>query len=143
MMRMSLLLLVLSLAGCKLIDQTTFATRVEPPSQAQVASLPPPRERVPLLVIRYTTPNPDYADSLRAGVGIAEQRRPGTAYDVVAVVPARADPAQLAQELGLGRRDAASVMRAMVGLGVADTRIDLGASTQAGLPVREVRVYLR
>ena len=137
------LALLATLAGCKLIDQTTFAPAPVQPSEARIASLRPVQERPALLSIRYSTPDPAYGQALRTAVTAAEQRRPGTAYDVVALVPAAADPALLAQELGKARQDAAGVMQAMMALGVPDTRISLGARTDPALKVREVRVYVR
>ena len=137
------LLFVLALAGCRLIDQTTFGAAPEAPEPAQIAALPPVQNRIALLSIRYATPDPNYADALRTAVGIAEERRPGTQYDVVAVVPVERDPALAARDLGQGRQDAATVMRAMMALGVPDTRIALGARTDPESTVREVRVYVR
>ncbi len=138
-----LLLLPMMLGSCKLIDQTTFAPAPEMPASSRLAALPPVQNRVALLTIRYSTPAPDYRDALRTAVGIAEERRPGTAYDVVAVVPTAQDPAQLNRELAQARQNAAGVMRSIMVLGVADTRIGLGARTEPGLATREVRVYLR
>ncbi len=138
-----LLLLPITLGGCKLIDQTTFGPAPEVPAPSRLAALPPVQDRVALLTIRYSTPSPDYRDALRTAVGIAEERRPGTAYDVVAVVPAPQDPAQVNRELAQARQNAAAVMRSIMALGVADTRIGLAARTQPGLATREVRVYVR
>lgn len=140
---LSLLPLALVLAGCKLIDQTTFAPDLQVPGAAELAALPPVAGRVPLLAIRYTTPDPDYAEPLRSAVAAVERRRPGSFFDVVAVIPAIADPARFSRALAQGSQDAASVMRAMLTLGVPETRIRLGAAIEAATAVREVRVYIR
>jgi hypothetical protein len=138
-----LLLAGLALAGCKLIDQTTFAPQAETPAPAQLAALPPVAGRPALLSIRYSTPNPQYGDALRTAVAAAEERRPGAQYDVVAVVPVPKDPALQLRDLNQGRQDATRVMQAMMALGVPDTRIALGARTDPSITVREVRVYVR
>jgi hypothetical protein len=140
---LSLVLAGLALAGCKLIDQTTFAPQAEMPEPAQLAALPPVGERPALLSIRYSTPNPQYGEALRTAVAAAEERRPGSIYDVVAVVPVPKDPALQLRDLDQGRQDATRVMQAMMALGVPDTRIALGARTDPSITVREVRVYVR
>lgn len=142
-LRLGPLALALVLAGCKLIDQTTFAPDLQVSGAAELAALPPVAGRVPLLAIRYTRPDPDYAEPLRSAVAAAEQRRPGSSFDVVAVIPALADPARFSRALAQGSQDAASVMRAMLALGVPETRIRLGAATEPATGVREVRVYIR
>ncbi len=133
----------MTLAGCKLIDQTTFAPAAETPSAADIAALPPIESRAALLTIRYATAAPDYAASLREAVRLAEARRPGTVYDVVAVVPVSQDPALVDRNLAQTRADAAGVMRSMMALGIPDSRIRLGARTDPAITVREIRVYVR
>lgn len=137
------LLAVIALAGCKLIDQTTFGAAPEAPEAARIAELAPVQNRVALLSIRYATPDPNFTGPLRVAVSAAEQRRPGTLYDVVAIVPAERDPVLLMRDLNQGRQDAANVMRGIMTLGVPDTRIALGARTDPAAKVREVRVYVR
>src|SRR5271157_60629 len=74
------------LAGCSLVDQTTFApSPEEKPSVAPVAQADP---RTPLLTIGYDTPAPDYQDLLAYAVRTAETRAPGVQYDVIAMLPA-------------------------------------------------------
>jgi hypothetical protein len=126
------------LAGCKLIDQTTFAPDPEPATAAVAATpaaAPRPASRAPLVAIRYDTRNPDFRDLLAYAIRAAEQRRPGGDYDVVA--------AATAKDAGQASRDAATVMTAMKELGVAEARIYLGARLDPALTVREVRIYLR
>ena len=124
------------LAGCKLIDQTTFAPDPEPAAAvATSAAAPRPANRAPLVAIRYDTGNPDFRDLLAYAIRAAEQRRPGGEYDVVA--------AATAKDAGQASRDAATIMVAMKELGVAEARIYLGARLDPALTVREVRIYLR
>ncbi len=141
--RIPIIAAALLLAGCKLIDQTTFAPKAAEPSPTELAALPPVTGLPPLLTIRYGTPNPSYQEQLRIAVRAAEQRRPGALYDVVAVVPAAPDPALRRRELDQTRPNAVAVMRSMIQLGVPDTRIGLGARTDPAATVREVRVYVR
>jgi hypothetical protein len=125
----------LLLAGCKLIDQTTFAPSPDekPAAAAEAPKIDP---RPALVTIGYATPNPDYKDVLRYAVREAETRAPGVQYDVVAILPTGDDVAT-------AEHRATDVMRGIMAQGVAATRIHLGLRTaQAGTP-QEVRVYVR
>ena len=124
----------LLLAGCKLIDQTTFAPSPEAvPTGEQMAKVD---ARTALLTINYTEPNPSYQDVLRYAVRTAETRAPGVQYDVIAILPSGADAAA-------AQRRAADVMRGIMDQGVADSRIHLGLrSAPAGSP-QEIRVYVK
>ena len=128
-------LLLLTLGGCKLIDQTTFdpdAAADAPPAPIAPAR---PANQVALISIHYDTANPVFQDQLAFAVRAAEQRRPGRDYDVVGVSTV-ADAAQAS-------RDSVAVMDAMTGLGIATARLHLGARIDPAQTVREVRVYLR
>jgi hypothetical protein len=134
------------LSACKLLDQNTFAPSPEVPPK------PPPQpatapdlvdKRVPLLTIGFGTPNPDYKDLLTYAVQQAEDRRPDVAFDVISVVPIGGDTVAQALAASRGSDDAAQVMQAMLALGVPDTRIHLGARTEASATERLVRVYVR
>jgi hypothetical protein len=103
----------------------------------------PAAGRVPLLTIRYTTPDPDFVPALRQALAVAEQRRPGTGFDVVAVIPRDADPAVQLRAFNEVRGDAVAVMAAMVDDDVTPDRLHLGARIDPAAGSREVRVYLR
>jgi hypothetical protein len=123
------------LAGCKLIDQTTFS----PSPEATAAAKPEPPKvdpRSPLLAIGYATPNPNYQDLLRYAVQQAETRAPGIQYDVVAMLPSGADAAA-------AQSRAAAVMRDIMALGVPADRIHLGLRTAQADGAQEVRIYVR
>jgi hypothetical protein len=124
----------LLLAGCKLIDQTTFA----PSPEATAATSEPPKAdpRTPLLTIGYAEPNPNYEDVLRYAVRAAETRAPGLQYDVIAILPTGADAA-------VAQHRAADVMRGIMAQGVPASRIHLGLRTAQAGGVQEVRVYVR
>jgi hypothetical protein len=133
----SVMLAVLLLAGCKLIDQTTFAPSPEAKAQtAQAPAGPKVDTRTPLVAIDFTDPNPDYQGLLRYALHAAETRDPSVHYDVVALLPPNADAA--AQQ-----RHGLEVMRAMVAQGVAANRIQLGLRSTPPGGEPEVRVYVR
>ena len=74
-----------ALAGCKLIDQTTFAP--SPEETAAAADSAEGGSAHALLTIGYATPDPNYQDVLRYAVREAETRAPGVQYDVIAMLP--------------------------------------------------------
>jgi type IV pilus biogenesis protein CpaD/CtpE len=124
----------LLLAGCKLIDQTTFAP--SPEATQAAAQAPKVDARTALLTINYTEPNPSYQDVLRYAVRAAETRAPGVQYDVVAMLPSGADAAA-------AQRRSAEVMRAIMDQGVPASRIHLGLRTAPAGDPQEIRVYVR
>jgi hypothetical protein len=135
MKAMSVLAVGLLLAGCKLIDQTTFAPSPEAPTTEAVA---PPKvdTRTPLVTIDYGGPPPDYLGLLRFAVHAAETRAPGVEYDVIGMLPSGGDAAA-------EQRRAVEVMRAIMGQGVSASRIHLGLRTEPAGGAQEIRVYVR
>ena len=140
-MRLAALLLAAGLCGCGILDQTTFDPEPEAPAVARPA--PPMDARAPLVTIRYDVPEPAYQDLLRFAVRAAEARRPGGGYDVITVVPARGAIAEQVNAAQARSRDAGSVARTMTTLGVAPTRLHLGARADPAATAQEVRVYIR
>jgi hypothetical protein len=133
----SVVLAVLLLAGCKLIDQTTFAPSPEAKAEtAQGPASPRVDRRTPLVAINFADPNPDYQGLLRYALNAAETRDPTVQYDVVAMLPLNADAANQ-------QRHGVEVMRAMVAQGVSANRIHLGLRSAAAGAEPEVRVYVR
>jgi len=135
MKAMMVLAVGLLLAGCKLIDQTTFAPSPEA-SPAVVVAPPKVDARTPLVTIDYSGPSPDYQGLLRFAVHAAETRAPGVEYDVIGMLPAGGDAAA-------EQRRAAEVMRAIMAQGVPATRIHLGLRTEPAGGEQEIRVYVR
>jgi hypothetical protein len=124
-----------ALAGCKLVDQTTFAA--SPEEQPAAVPAPPQADaRTALLTVGYASPNPDYQDVLRYAVRAAETRAPGVQYDVIAMLPAGGDAA-------VAQRSAAEVMRDILAQGVPASRVHLGLRTEPAGQAREIRVYVR
>ena len=124
----------LLLAGCELIDQTTFAPSPEASAAKQEAPKADPR--TPLVTIGYATPNPNYQDVLRFAVREAETRAPGVQYDVVAILPSGADAAAAQHRV-------AEVMRGIMAQDVPASRIHLGLRTAQAGAEQEVRIYVR
>jgi hypothetical protein len=124
----------LLLAGCKLIDQTTFAPSPEASTSKQEAPEADPRKA--LITIGAATPEADYQDMLRYAVRAAEARAPGVEYDVVAMLPAGGDAAGAQQRV-------AGVMRDIIAQGVPANRIHLGLRSATAGSAQEVRVYVR
>jgi hypothetical protein len=131
----------LSLTGCKLIDQTTFAPA--PEAKPVQAVLPNLDSRTPLVTIGYELPNPQYQEMLGYAVHAAEARDAGVEYDVVAVVPAKNAPVFQIQAAIQAQQDAVGVMKAIMALGVPASRIHLGARADASINANQVRVYVR
>ena len=124
----------LLLAGCKLIDQTTFAPSPEETAAKQEAPKVDPR--TPLVTIGSTASDASYQDVLRYAVHAAESRVHGVQYDVIAMLPPDSDAAA-------AQHRAADVMRYIMTQGVPASRIRLGLRSAAAGGAQEVRVYVR
>jgi hypothetical protein len=135
------LLAGLSLTGCKLIDQTTFAPAPEA-VRVQVV-VPKIDQRSALVTIGYGQPDPQYQAMLGYAVHAAEARDGTVQYDVFAVVPAKGAPAQQIQAAGAAQQDAVGVMKSIMALGVPAARIHLGVRADPGIDANQVRVYVR
>ena len=66
----------LLLAGCKLIDQTTFAPSPEEPAARPDAPKADPR--TPLITIGYATPDPNYQECCATRCGQRRRACPGS-----------------------------------------------------------------
>jgi hypothetical protein len=128
------LVLALSLPACHLLDQTDFQPKpvVIPPPPP----VPDPETRAALVTIDYARDHPDYANALNTAIHAVETRRPGSLYDVIAVVGD-------AGGATAGRDRAADVMTAIEAQGVIPARIQLGVKIEPGRRTPQVRVYLR
>jgi hypothetical protein len=141
-----------ALAGCKLVDQTTFAPA--PAARARgagAASAVPAAKidaRTPLLTIGPDTPVSGYRSLLSFAVHAAEQRDRNVRFDVTAVAPAQLAPAELRPARQTAETDAAEtqateVMRAMVQAGVPADRILLRVVLDPATTRHAVQVYVR
>jgi hypothetical protein len=130
----SVMLAVMLLAGCKLIDQTTFAP--SPEAKAQTVEVPKADPRTPLVAISFAQPEPDYQGLLHYALQTAERRDPSVQYDVIATLPSNGD-------VGAQQKHGLEIMRAMVAQGVSADRIHLGLRSAVAGADPEVRVYVR
>jgi hypothetical protein len=128
-------LVLVTLTGCHLIDQTDFRPKPPAPPPAP-PPVPDPETRAPLVTIDYAKTNTDYLTALTAAVRAVESRRPGVLYDVVAV-------AGDANAVLATRSHAAEVMVAIEADGVIPARVQLGLRIDPGRKISQVRVYLR
>lgn len=136
----------LSLTGCKLIDQRTFAPAPEATeglkakAAAAVAQID---GRHPLVTIGFNQPKPQYQDMLSYAVHAAEARDAVVQYDVFTVVPAAGAPNDQIAAAVEAQQDAVGVMKAIMALGVPAARIHLGVRTDPAALANQVRVYVR
>ncbi|HJS84828.1 MAG TPA: hypothetical protein VJ779_05160 [Acetobacteraceae bacterium] len=131
---------LLLLAGCKLIDQRTFA----PAPDATPPAAPRSTEtRTPLISVAPGTKLATYQALLRSAVRAAQARDPAVRFDVVSVVPASGTLAEQIQAADALRASAAEVAQTLIAAGVAEGRISLGARPDPTVHNPEVRVYLR
>ena len=137
---------LLGLAGCKLIDQTTFAPS---PSTNPVLTHPAPASpaaqtrvdtRTPLLVIDQGTPVSAYGALLRGAAAAARRRDPNVQFDVTIVVPAQGDAVA---SVSAAQPEAAAAMQEIAAAGIPASSLHLRAATDANLTHRQIRVYVR
>jgi hypothetical protein len=158
--------LVLLLGGCTLVDQRTFQPRAAQPGPAELAALRPPE--TPLLTVRLGATRigepagPSFGQALdrainlsenRAGIDLGspaaeavrtgQARNPDAVFDVLALVPTRAAPAEQDRRVAQAGADALTVASSLAAAGVPPARLRLGLHGDPGDPPREVRVYAR
>jgi hypothetical protein len=92
----------------------------------------------PLVVIRFGATPLDFEPTLYNAVRGALERRPNSAFDLVALAPGIGAADQAAVT-----RDSESVLRALVTMGLPVERLSLSAATAAGLSTHEVHIYVR
>jgi hypothetical protein len=95
-----------------------------------------------LVTIRFDR-NVDYRQSLYTAVTEALQARPGASFQIVGVSPSRGSAAAVQLSQTDAKRHAREVLHAMTDMGVPATRLAVSSSTDAGLGVTEVRVFVR
>ena len=165
LVRLIILLCTLPLlAGCKLLDQTSFGDKPRAPAPDLLAAALRPGSQVPLITIQYGpgssayTPIPlpsanvpgqippmmnyTYDPQVKQAIQTAEVQRPNAAYEVVTVVPAADPPAQQVAIAQAGKTDALDLVNRMVDLGVNGDKITLAVRSDPGVKVRELRVYV-
>ncbi len=139
----ALCLLVFALSGCKLIDQTTFGAKPEPPAPDLLAEALKPDSRIPLVDIRFDGSETAYGQELQRALEMAEARRPEAQYDVVAVAAAKGNADEQIKAADQASTAARAVIDQMIGFGINPSAIRLLARTEPGISVQEVRIYVR
>jgi len=97
----------------------------------------------PLVVIRFDRQNVQYEQALYDAVSRALDRKPETAFDLVAVHPNAGSTAQVILNSSAARRNAETVLRTLVDMGLPATRINMTSVGSTSAQSNEVRVYVR
>jgi hypothetical protein len=100
-------------------------------------------ESRPLVVIRFDRQNVQYEQALYDAVSRALDRKPETAFDLVAVHPNTGSTAQVILNSTAARRNAENVLRTLVDMGLPATRINMTSVGSVSAQSNEVRVYVR
>jgi len=132
---------LLSVAGCRMVDQRTFEGSTKAPAASDIARADVPKR--PLVTIAFTVPDFDWRPALRAAVDSAQARKRDVAFLVVTPVPTSASQQAQDSFIARGRKDAALVAEEIHKDGIASDNITIGLQGDAGSPPREVRVYAR
>ncbi len=96
-----------------------------------------------LVLIRFNQPTVDYAQQLSQAVSTAIDRQPGAEFSVIAVSPSSGDPAELATQQEAANRNAETVKRSLIQLGLAPSRVTLARAQMQSATTPEVHVYVR
>jgi hypothetical protein len=71
------------------------------------------------------------------------ERRPNAAFDLVAVAPNASNSAEVALHSDASKRNAETVLRSLISMGLPAERVSLSATTSANVQSDEVRLYVR
>ena len=126
------------LAGCTLVDQRSFQPTAAVPGAVEIA-----RARTPALPLVTIRMDQEYRAALAEAVQAAQQRKPDVTFDIQALVPLQAPPAEQDRRIAEASQDAQAVATAIGAAGISSDRLHLGLLGDAGSPAREVRVYVR
>ncbi|MEQ9143155.1 MAG: hypothetical protein RLO08_02240 [Parvibaculaceae bacterium] len=97
----------------------------------------------PLVVIRFDRSDVEYERSLYTALSQALELRPGAEFTVLAVSPAGGTAANVQLAQAESRANAERVFRSMSDMGLPPDRVQLSATTSAGVSANEVRIYVR
>ncbi len=126
--------------GSSLMNRALAQAEVKASMAARRPLLPDSR---PLVVIRFDRPNVQYEQALYDAVSRALDRKPETAFDLVAVHPKVGSTAQVILNSTAARRNAENVLRTLVDMGLPATRINMTSVGSPSAQSNEVRVYVR
>ena len=110
------------------------------PARNQVAST---EGRRPLVVIRFDRADVPFEQALYSAVSQALESRPGSQFDLVAVTPGGGSAADIALNGSKSKKNAETVFRALLEMGLPAERVALSASSSGDAVTNEVHIYVR
>jgi hypothetical protein len=119
------------------------AASFEPAMAAPRAAVGTLTADAPLVTIRFDKPNVSYESALYTAVKSALDRRPGAAFDVVAVAPAGSTPGGAALGQTSARRNAEMVVRSLTQMNLPANRIRVSQTSSSMISTSEVQVFVR
>jgi hypothetical protein len=99
--------------------------------------------RRPLVLIRFDRPNVPYEEPVFSAVSEALNRRPGSVFDVVSIVPQSGSPAQVALNANQARRNGEKVVQTLLEMGLPSDRVSLNSTSSGQVTNNEVHIYVR
>ena len=99
--------------------------------------------RRPLVVIRFDRPDVPFQQALYTAVNRALEARPEAQFSLVAVTPNHGTPAEVALNSSKSKRNAESVLRALIDMGLPANRIALSSATSVDAFTNEVHIYVQ
>ena len=133
-------LFLIALAGCTLVDQRTFRAEGAAPGAEEVARAAAARQ---VASVRMGDPAEAWRRVVADAVQAAEQRAPGGVFEVMALVPLQAAPAEQDRRVAEASRNARAVAEVLGAAGIPSERVRLGLQGDGGNPARDVRVFQR
>jgi hypothetical protein len=131
-----------ALASCHLVDQRDFnanAGKKPVPQAAPVVAIAGPK---PLVTIDYTMPDPDYSAELSVAVKRALAVKSNVLFSVTVLAPLAATPEAQAAALQDAAATGREIAEAIVANGADEGQVELTVRGDAGVTVREVRVFV-
>jgi len=98
----------------------------------------PTANRRPLVVIRFDRKDVPYQQALYNAVSRVLEKRPDAVFDLVAVAPSAGGQARVALNTNKARRQAETVLRSLIEMGLPPSRVAVAARTAATTRTNEV-----
>lgn len=134
-------LFLIALAGCTLVDQRSFRSEGAAPGAEEVARAAAAARQV--VSVRMGDPAEAWRRVVADAVQAAEQRTPGSMFEVMGLVPLQAPAAEQDRRVAEATRDARAVAEVLGAAGIPAERVRLGLQGDGGNPARDVRVLQR
>lgn len=113
-----------------------------PTGAASTLLLPEP-SAAPLLVIRFDKTVVNYERELYTALSRTLERKPDAFFNLIAVSPARGNPAFQSLSSSNVRKNAEQVLRSLTDMGLRADRIALSVKTSADINTNEVQLFVR